>query len=136
MKKILMTGGCSAVVMTTAMLFAQVEKPKTINVVGLESDADNTTVKAPAELGVKPQTISLDADALAEKALTLRYTDEAAALIAERSYSVKFGARNMRRYIQRHVEDPIAEAVIADYHHSLTRIQLHVKDGELKVTCM
>lgn len=68
MKKILMTGVCSAVVMTTAMLFAQVEKPKTINVVGLESDADNTTVKAPAELGVKPQTISLDADALAEKA--------------------------------------------------------------------
>ena len=30
----------------------------------------------------------------------------------------------------------IAEAVITDYTHSLTRILLHVKDGELKVTCM
>ena len=28
------------------------------------------------------------------------------------------------------------EAVITDYTHSLTRILLHVKDGELKVTCM
>ena len=75
-------------------------------------------------------------EALAEKALTFRYSDEAAALIAEQSYSPKFGARHMRRYIQRHVEDPLAEAVIADYTHSLSRILLHVTDGELSVTCM
>ena len=75
-------------------------------------------------------------DALAEKSLTLKYTDAAAALIAERSYSAKFGARNMRRYIQRNVEDPIAEAVIADYAHTLSHIMVHVKDGELKVTCL
>ncbi len=75
-------------------------------------------------------------DALAEKSLTLKYTDAAAALIAEKSFSAKFGARNMRRYIQRNVEDAIAEAVIADYTHSLTQILVHVKDGELKVTCM
>ncbi len=76
------------------------------------------------------------ADALAEKSLTFRYTDEAAARVAEQSYSQKYGARNMRRYIQRHVEDPIAEAVIADYGHTLSRIKLHIRDGELKITCM
>ena len=75
-------------------------------------------------------------DALAEKSLTLRYTDAAAVLIAEKSYSAKFGARNMRRYIQRHVEDAIAEAVIADYTHQLTQILVNVKDGEINVTCM
>ena len=75
-------------------------------------------------------------DALAEKSLTLKYTDAAAALIAERSFSAKFGARNMRRYIQRNVEDSIAEAVIADYAHTLSHIMVHVKDGELKVTCL
>ena len=75
-------------------------------------------------------------NALAEKSLHLRYTDAAAALIAEKSYSAKFGARNMRRYIQRHVEDAIAEAVIADYSHRLTQILVNVKDGEIKVTCM
>ena len=76
------------------------------------------------------------AEALAEKSLTLRYTDEAAALIAEKSYSVKYGARNMRRYIQRYVEDAIAEAVIADYTHALSQILVHVEDGEIKVACM
>ena len=75
-------------------------------------------------------------NALAEKSLHLRYTDAAAALIAEKSYSAKFGARNMRRYIQRHVEDAIAETVIADYSHRLTQILVNVKDGEIKVTCM
>ncbi len=76
------------------------------------------------------------AAALAEKSLTFHYTDAAAARIAECSYSVKYGARHMRRYIQRHVEDPLAEAVIADYAHTLSQITLHIKDGELKVTCM
>ncbi len=76
------------------------------------------------------------ADALAEKSLTFRYTDEAAALVAEKSFSAKYGARNMRRYIQRHVEDPIAEAVIADYTHSLSQIKLHVKNGELSLITM
>lgn len=75
-------------------------------------------------------------EALAEKALTFHYTGEAATLVAEQSYSPKYGARNMRRYIQRHVEDPLAEAVIADYTHSLSQIRLQVKDGELKITCM
>ncbi|MBR5124464.1 MAG: ATP-dependent Clp protease ATP-binding subunit [Clostridia bacterium] len=75
-------------------------------------------------------------EALAEKSLTLKYTDAAAAHIAEKSFSAKYGARNMRRYIQRNVEDAIAEAVISDYTHSLTHILVHVKDGELKVTCM
>ncbi len=75
-------------------------------------------------------------EALAEKGLAFRYTDEAAALLAEKSFSPKYGARNMRRYIQRHVEDPIAEAVIADYHHTLSQIRLHVKSGELSVVGM
>ena len=75
-------------------------------------------------------------DALAEKSLNLRYTDEAAAYIAEQSYSAKYGARNMRRYIQRHVEDPIAEAVIADYQHELSQIKLHIKNGRLTVTTL
>ena len=76
------------------------------------------------------------AAALAEKSLALRYTDEAAALIAERSFSPKFGARNMRRYIQRHVEDAIAEAVIADYHHALSQILVYAEEGAIKVSCM
>ena len=68
MKFSLMLGVCSAVVMTTQALFAQADKPKTIKVVGLESDADNATVVASSELGAKPPVVSISADALVEKA--------------------------------------------------------------------
>lgn len=72
----LMTGGCGAAVMAATMLFAQVENPKTIKVVGLESDAENTTVVAPAELGAKPVTVAISADALVENAAKAGVKDE------------------------------------------------------------
>lgn len=61
MKLSLMISCCIAAAMSASTLFAQADKPKTINVVGLESDADNKTVAAPVELGSKPATISADA---------------------------------------------------------------------------
>ena len=51
-------------------------------------------------------------EALSEKYIRLTYTDAALAKIAEGSYSKKFGARNMRRYIQTEVEDKIAEMIV------------------------
>ena len=74
--------------------------------------------------------------ALAEKGLTFTYTDEAVAYVAEQSFSAKYGARNMRRYIQRHVEDPLAEAIIADYQRHISRVRLTLRDGELAVLCL
>ena len=56
--------GCAAVMTAAAMLLAQTEVPKTIKVVGLEDDKDNATVVAPAELGAKPATVAISADAL------------------------------------------------------------------------
>ena len=53
-----------AIAMTTVALLAAGEAPKTIKVVGLEDDKDNATVVAPAELGAKPPTVSISADAL------------------------------------------------------------------------
>ena len=74
--------------------------------------------------------------ALAEKAITLTFTDEAAALIASESFSAKYGARNMRRYIQKNIEDKLAEEIISDYGHSITRASLFVENGNLTVACM
>ncbi len=75
------------------------------------------------------------ATALREKGIELSVTDAAAKLIAERSYSHKFGARNMRRYIQKNVEDKLAELIISDYHHTYTKANINVKDGEISVSC-
>ena len=74
--------------------------------------------------------------ALAEKGITLSYSDEALALIAKESYSHKFGARNMRRYIQSHVEDALAEKIIADFARSITHASVNEKDGKISVEAL
>lgn len=72
---------------------------------------------------------------LNERGITLAYTDAAAKLIAEESYSVKYGARNMRRYIQRNIEDTIAQAIVSDVKGSLRSVNIDVKDEKLEVLC-
>ncbi len=74
--------------------------------------------------------------ALAEKGIALSYSDEALLLIAKESYSHKFGARNMRRYIQSHVEDALAEKIIADFTRSITHACVNVKDGKISVEAL
>ena len=49
---------------------------------------------------------------MAEKEIALSFSPESLALIAEKSYSAKFGARNMRRFIETEVEDRIASEII------------------------
>ena len=71
-----------------------------------------------------------------EKGIELSYTSALLKHVGEKSYSAKFGARNMRRFIQTHIEDAIAEKVIADYNHTITKVHLNISDGEIAVTCM
>ncbi len=49
---------------------------------------------------------------LAERRLTLEVTDKAAAWLAATGYDPDYGARPLRRVIQRHVEDPLALALL------------------------
>ena len=72
-------------------------------------------------------------DHLIEKGIRLTYTDEALALIAEESYSEKYGARNMRRYIERNVEDNIANLIIDSMPNKIYAIAITVSDGKLKI---
>ena len=73
------------------------------------------------------------ATALLEKGLHLQYDEQVAQWIAHRSYSRKFGARNMRRFIQTHIEDPLAEKLISDFHHTVSQVTLGVEDGSDKL---
>ena len=70
--------------------------------------------------------------ALLERSIKFAYSDEAAMFIGEASYSVKYGARNMRRYIQTEVEDMIANELISS-RGDLTAVSLTVKDGKLAI---
>jgi ATP-dependent Clp protease ATP-binding subunit ClpB len=76
------------------------------------------------------------ATALKEKGIDLSYSDDALKFVGEKSYSAKFGARNMRRFIQTHIEDAIAEKVIADYNRTISKVHISVDNDEIVVTCM
>ena len=74
---------------------------------------------------------------LAEKNITLDYTDDAARYVAKKSYSHKFGARNMRRFIRREIEDVLAERMISDYNATISHVTVSCsEDGEsLVIEC-
>ena len=76
------------------------------------------------------------ATALMEKGITLTYTDAAAAFIAEKSFSNKFGARNMRRYIQTNVEDALAEKIISNYRVRVSSARVDADGERLIVDCI
>ena len=76
--------------------------------------------------------------ALAEKNIKLKYSNSALEYIARNSYSRKYGARNMRRFIRANVEDPLAERIIADYGRNISGVSLGYskKDDKLTVECI
>ena len=73
---------------------------------------------------------------LDKKGIRLTWDDAVPARIAENSFSLKFGARNMRRYIETEVEDPIANEVIANYASGVAGVHLSDKDGKIAVSAI
>ena len=49
------------------------------------------------------------------------------------AYSITYGARNLRRTIQKHVEDPIAEKIIDSCFEPIRAISLTAQDGAVKL---
>jgi len=70
-------------------------------------------------------------EALGEKDISLSVLDGVDKYIAAKSFSYKFGARNMRRFIQTDIEDKLAEYIISNYNRIISEVILSVKDGEL-----
>ena len=71
-------------------------------------------------------------DHLLEKGITLKYTAPVLKYIAENSYSEKYGARNMRRYIEKNVEDEIAELLISAYPNPVVGIAMSISGNKIK----
>ena len=76
--------------------------------------------------------------ALAEKNILFTCSQPSVDYIAKNSYSKKFGARNMRRFIRSHVEDLIAEKIVSDYNRTISGIALKYskKEDKLVIECI
>ncbi len=70
---------------------------------------------------------------LKEKQLGLEITDEAKQLICDESYDPSFGARPLKRYIQRNLETMIAREILAGKLSQGDVIRVTVTDGKLAV---
>lgn len=72
-------------------------------------------------------------DHMLDKGIKVTYTREVLSLIAEESYSEKYGARNMRRYIEKNIEDEMANVIIENSQSDLSGIALSVNQGKIKI---
>ena len=71
------------------------------------------------------------AASLKEKGFIFTYDDAVAAYLANKSYSLTYGARNLRRTIQKELEDVIATRIIDSYDHPVTQLRAVMKDGAI-----
>ncbi len=70
-------------------------------------------------------------DRLGERRLALEVSDAAAAHLADAGYDPQFGARPLKRVIQRQVEDPLALAVLSGQYHEGDTVRVDVRDGQI-----
>ena len=68
-------------------------------------------------------------DSLAERGVTFCWEQSLIDALVKKAYSVTYGARNLRRTIQRELEDPIAEKIIDSFEHPISELEA-LADGE------
>ncbi len=68
-----------------------------------------------------------------EKGMELDWDDSVLGYLVEKSYSLTYGARNLRRTIQKDIEDAIAGVIVDKYHGRLGRIRLSAAGGKINV---
>lgn len=71
------------------------------------------------------------ADRLADRGIGFELGDDAAALIAEQSYDPQFGARPIKRYLQREMETQIARQLIAGQIKEGDKVLVSVSDNKI-----
>ena len=72
-------------------------------------------------------------DSLADKGFGFRYDDSVVDVLVRKSYSAAYGARNLRRCIQKELEDPMATLIIDAFEHPVTQLKATAEDGEIKL---
>ncbi len=70
---------------------------------------------------------------LADKGYTFTYDDALVDYLAEKSYSLTYGARNLRRLIQKELEDPMAARIIDSFENPVTQIAATASDGAVQL---
>jgi ATP-dependent Clp protease ATP-binding subunit ClpA len=73
--------------------------------------------------------------AMSYKGIDFTYSDKVCELIAEKCVGAKSGARELRNYIRRHIEDKIVALLIDENSIPIKKINLTVKNGCIDFKC-
>ncbi len=84
-------------------------------------------------LGIADIMLAELKDSLNARGLALTWDESIRDLLVKKAYSVTYGARNLRRTIQRELEDPISEAIIDSFQNPISAIHIRVEEEAVKL---
>jgi ATP-dependent Clp protease ATP-binding subunit ClpA len=73
-------------------------------------------------------------ESLENRGLALTWEDTVRDYLVKKAYSVTYGARNLRRTIQRELEDPISERIIDSFESPISAIRIDVENDTVTVS--
>ena len=97
---------------------------------------DEIVTFRPLPSSVFPEIVALAlaelSDGLKEREISFSCSEQALQLLAEKSYSAEYGARNVRRIVQREIEDR-AVRILCETFELPKSVDVSVKNGEIDV---
>ncbi len=84
-------------------------------------------------LGIADIMLAELRDSLSARGLTLTWENSVRELLVKKAYSAVYGARNLRRCIQRELEDPISEAIIDSFERPISAIHARTEEDTVKL---
>lgn len=70
-------------------------------------------------------------DSLENRGVRFQWTEDVRKLLVKKAFSLTYGARNLRRTIQKELEDPISEAIIDSFEKPISSITAQVNDDKI-----
>ena len=72
-------------------------------------------------------------DLMNEKGMEFTWDESVLDYLVQKSYSLTYGARNLRRTIQKDIEDAVASVIVDQRHGALKGVHLTAADGKINV---
>ncbi len=82
-------------------------------------------------LGIADIMLAELQQSLAERGMQVNLSEEVRQYLVKEAYSVTYGARNLRRTIQKALEDPISEKIIDSFENPISSIYIRVEDDQI-----
>ena len=86
-------------------------------------------------LGIADIMLSELKQSLEGRGLVLIWEEEVRSYLVKKAFSTVYGARNLRRTIQRELEDPISERIIDSFENPISTIRIMVENEQIVLEC-